>query len=221
VETQYKNYDSRINITDVQGKDKMNYAMIYDSNDQLVAQCKNAESGSVAYSSFELGNHGYWNGINPSFIQPFGGLTGKKYYSQNSFSISKPGLSITSEYIVTYWSKNGPYNVSGTQAGFPKVLRTLDHSGSNWTLFEHIVSNQSIITVSGSGAIDELRLMPREAEMTTYNYEPSVGLTSQCNKNGQLIFYEYDSAGRLSVVKDEKLNILKTYEYKFGQSQSY
>ena len=61
--------------------------------------------------------------------------------------------------------------------------------------------------------IDEIRICPQDAQMTTYTYLPGIGITSQTDVNGNTTYYEYDSLGRLVTIKDNERHLLKKYEY--------
>lgn len=86
---------------------------------------------------------------------------------------------------------------------------------NGWTYYEHGVAATTNITVSGSGSIDELRLYPRTAQMSTYTYQPSVGKTSECDEGNRISYYVYDGFGRLKVVKDQDGNVIKTLNYHY------
>ena len=88
--------------------------------------------------------------------------------------------------------------------------------GTTWTL------NQSVITANttignASTYIDEYRLYPVGAQLTTYTYDPGVGVTSVTDANNQSSYYSYDGLGRLVLVKDFQGNILKEYKYHYKQ----
>jgi YD repeat-containing protein len=51
--------------------------------------------------------------------------------------------------------------------------------------------------------------------MTTYTYDPLVGMTSQCDVANRITYYEYDEMGRLKDVKDQDGNVIKTYDYHY------
>jgi YD repeat-containing protein len=100
-------------------------------------------------------------------------------------------------------------------------MNTLTNDDGTWMLYEHLVSGQSNITISGSGAIDELRLYPKDALVTTYTYDPLIGMTSQSDASGKIVYYDYDPFGRLFLIKDQNKNILKKYCYSYsGQEGS-
>ena len=48
-----------------------------------------------------------------------------------------------------------------------------------------------------------------------YTYRPLVGITSQTAPNGMLLYYEYDSAGRLVRIKDTNEHTVKQYQYHY------
>ena len=124
--------------------------------------------------------------------------TGKRSHT-GTYSKSITGLT-PGDYILSYWKKNG----------------------SNWEFV------RSIETVSGStfninlnAHIDELRFYPKNAQMTTYTYDPLIGMTSQCDINDKVTYYEYDSFGRLNLIRDRDKNIIKKICYNYaGQEES-
>jgi hypothetical protein len=71
--------------------------------------------------------------------------------------------------------------------------------------------------ISGNGLIDELRLHPVNARMTTYCYEPGIGKTEECDETNRIAYYEYDRLGRLIGVRDQFRNLIKAYEYNYKQ----
>jgi hypothetical protein len=132
-----------------------------------------------------------------------------------SSDISCSGLTSGTTYNVSYWTQNGsPFTIAGTISGFPIKGKTIN----DWTFYLHKVTGQSTISLSGSGHIDELRLYPALAQMTTFTYTPLVGLTSQCDENNRITYYEYDGFQRLKLIRDQDYNILKTYEYQYQAS---
>jgi YD repeat-containing protein len=50
---------------------------------------------------------------------------------------------------------------------------------------------------------------------TLYNYKPMVGLNSKTDSKGVTIYYDYDVSGRLISIKDNNLNLIQSFEYKY------
>ncbi|KAA5538572.1 hypothetical protein, partial [Adhaeribacter rhizoryzae] len=139
--------------------------------------------------------------------------TGKRYYALGNGAISKTGLTASKTYIISYWSQNATaLSIAGTIAGSAVKIRTIN----GWNLYEHRVTGVSTVTVSGTGNLDELRLYPVEAQMTTYTYDPLVGQTASCDANNLITYYTYDAYGRLSVIKDQNGLIRKKYTYQYA-----
>jgi len=52
--------------------------------------------------------------------------------------------------------------------------------------------------------------------MTTYTYEPLVGITSVSDVGGKISYYEYDGSKRLLDIRDQSRNILKAFCYNYA-----
>jgi 20S proteasome alpha/beta subunit len=212
-------YDNTSNLVEFQKKNDFKNVLIWDYKSTYpIARVTNADSTSVAYTSFEADGTGNWSGINPShIIMNLPSVTGRKYFDETGFNISKSGLSSSAYYIVSYWSKNNSaFSITGTQTNWPKKLKTISIAGQDWNYFEHLVTGQTTITVTGSGSLDELRLYPKDAQMITYTYDALIGITSQCDAKNSVIFYTYDSFGRLILARDENNKILKKFCYNYA-----
>jgi hypothetical protein len=214
----YYGYDGNGNPLSVSKENGALVSYIWDyQNTYPIAEVKNADTTGIAYTSFEANGTGHWAGINTANIATTtNSITGTKYYNFSGTTLSKAGLSSSTVYVVSYWSKNGAYTVSGTPvSGWPKSIRTVNINGASWTNWEHRVSGASTITVSGTGAIDELRLYPANAQMTSYTFAPLIGMTSQNSAANGINYFEYDAHGRLKLVRDINNNIVKTFNYKY------
>lgn len=93
-------------------------------------------------------------------------------------------------------------------------------SGASWVYQESAISitnaNTSNLAIGAAGySIDEVRLYPEGAMMTTYTYDPLIGVTSITDVNNLSTYYVYDNFGRLMHVKDHNGNIVKAYEYRY------
>jgi YD repeat-containing protein len=116
-------------------------------------------------------------------------FSGKKCKA-DSFKIQKI---FAGNYMLTYWKKTG---------------------SDPWRFVQQTLSNPSNHIISAIGSyIDEVRLYPADAQMTTYTYRPGMGIAQVIDANNRVTHYEYDVAGRLTVIKDDSKNITNTYQY--------
>jgi YD repeat-containing protein len=208
----FKRYDLKGNLLQQAQKDNVNYSYIWDVNANLSASVINSSVNDIAYSSFELIDNDSWITTGTQRYTS-DAITGTQCYSLNSGSISKSGLTALMKYVVSYWVKTGAsVTISGGVVGTPVAIR----SYNGWTMYEQTLTGASTVTVLGTGLIDELRLYPIDAQMTTYTHKPLIGITSQTDAKGQTIYYEYDEFQRLKNVKDQNGNIIKNniYHYK-------
>lgn len=213
-ETLLQSYDSKGNILQLIEKDGILTSILWDYNQSYpIAEVRNAQASDIAYTSFEADGTGGWSGITGANVQTSGGVTGSRYFQKSGFSLSKTGLSASTDYNASYWSNAGSFAITGTQAGYPKSLATISVGGISWTLYEHLISGQTSVSITGSGGIDELRLHPAKAEMKTYTYKPLVGISCQADAGNHLSFFEYDSFNRLCIIRDQDGNAIKKYEY--------
>jgi len=67
----------------------------------------------------------------------------------------------------------------------------------------------------GNVWFDDLRIRPSDAAMSTYTYEPLVGMTSAIDDSGKTVYYEYDTFQRLMNIKDQNGFIIKNYDYHY------
>lgn len=183
-------------------------------NTEPIAKVTGATADQIAFTSFEADGKGNWNYTGtPSSDNT--SPTGKKSYVLNgSNGLTKSGLNSSAIYIVSYWTKNStPFSISGTISGYPITGRT---TPDGWIYFEHRITGQTSITVSGSGWIDEVRLYPATAQMSTYAYDPLLGILSQCDVNSGISYYEYDALGRLNLTRNQDRNIIKKISYGYN-----
>ena len=96
------------------------------------------------------------------------------------------------------------------------------------TTYEEVVQGLSAVGISSIQSLSESRMADKskldklrdsaylgKAAITTYEYEPMVGMTSMTNPQGVTVYYEYDSFGRLNVVRDHDKNKVNSYHYNY------
>ncbi len=85
--------------------------------------------------------------------------------------------------------------------------------------YSDIENLSSFVSFPTSGGLsttqsDDLRGLAN-AQVTTYTYDPLIGVTSITDPRGYTIYYEYDEFNRLKQVKDVEGNILSKNEYHY------
>jgi YD repeat-containing protein len=115
--------------------------------------------------------------------------TGKKYFNTTyTVPYTPPN---TRNYIIQWWSL----------------------SGGIWGLNEQPYTANKVLT----GPVDDVRVYPVDAQMSSYTYQPSFGITSEIDTKGNTIYYEYDGLGRLKTMRDKDNKILKQFDYQYQQ----
>lgn len=117
-----------------------------------------------------------------------GAHTGKGYYSGN-YTVNW-ALPNARAYVMQWWRL----------------------TGGVW------VFNESAYTGSVSliGPVDDIRIFPADAQMTTFTHEPLVGKTGETDVSGRSTIYEYDGFSRLNVTRDNDKNIVKKTCFNFA-----
>jgi len=128
------------------------------------------------------------------------------------------GNSAVNDCRTGHYSYSGAYahTLSALDAG-KYVLSYWQKVSGSWQL------QRSIVTVTGgaytislsTGQIDDVRFYPSDALMTTYTYDPLIGITSITDEKGVTNYYEYDTFQRLINVKDKDGNLLKHTDYHY------
>src|SRR5690606_27948421 len=64
-------------------------------------------------------------------------------------------------------------------------------------------------------ALNNLRSQLPEAMVTTYTYDPFIGVTSVTDPRGQVIYYKYDEFNRLENIIDKNGYLLNKNDYRY------
>jgi len=201
----YDSYDGTGNPLQSHKRDDIRHSYIWDyKNSYPIAEVVNATSDAVAYTSFESDGTGGWDFAPGYIINNGSSITGSKNGS-GKFTKTVP----LGNYVASLWA-SGSVSVNGL--GISSIMTS--KKDPSWKYYEWKLSNVSSIEVQGNN-LDEVRLYPANAQMTTYTYDPLIGITSQCDMNNKITYYEYDGLGRLKDIKDQDGNIIKTVEYHY------
>lgn len=186
-------------------------------NNLPIAQVKNGLQTDVAFTSFETDAPGTWD-ISSTARDP-NSITGKSSYDLINGAVSKTLPTNNKDYIIEYWSKSAtPYNINGATIQSTKTSKPYN----GWINYIHkVTSTSTTISISGSELIDELRLYPTTAQMTSYTYDPLKGMTSQTDVNNFISYYEYDGFNRLKNIRDRERNIVKRYDYAYADQNVF
>jgi YD repeat-containing protein len=237
----FGNYDSRANAGSVTKLGKFTSTQLWDYNKSLlVAKVSNASPERVAYTSFEADG----TAVNAAFqttgpldwaYDPIlgrpthlqaGGVNGKFcYLLDGGNGVSRKNLP-PGDYELTFWAQGG---AGGVYVFTDQFVGPTDEytnpQGYHLLHYRVRVTSGSIANPTGSinidaygrqVSIDDVRLYPTGAQMTTYTHVPLVGIGSQTDPTGRTLTYEYDGFGRLQRVRDEQGRILTQQEYKYG-----
>lgn len=213
--TETYSYDAQGNLIAINDEGGRSIKNIYGYNDKyIVASVINANNDGVAYANFEDGAGMFgWGNQNPgatSYLTV--SVTGKSCLNMQSGATLYAFRNKDKNYIISYWASGSP----AISVPYATLVKTFN-GVNGFTYYEWELgassSGSDLVYVYGTGLIDDLRLYPKSARMRTVTYDPLLGKTAECDENNRITFYEYDNSGRLSIIKDEKKNIVKLYEY--------
>lgn len=131
-------------------------------------------------------------------------------FEENSDSRVVTGVSHTGN---KYW--NSSYTTTYTKPNSRNyIIQWWNLANGQWQFNQQSYSNGMTLT----WPVDDVRIFPADAQVTSYNYEPGLGITSQMDTNGVVSYYNYDNLGRLSTITDQNHNIIKNYRYNYYTS---
>lgn len=178
-----------------------------------VAQVTNTSVSQVAYTSFEIagttGNFSYAVAKTADISSP----TGNYCYNLSTGQVQRTGLVPGTNYILSYWYKAGAA-VTVTAGSQSNTITGTVRNG--WTYKQLQFTGAITASVAGSGFIDELRIYPVGAVMSSYTYSPLAGITSMNDANNKITYYQYDNISRLKNIRDQDRNITKNLFYNYA-----
>jgi hypothetical protein len=224
-ETVINLYDDRHNAVEIKPYGQPVISYRFNPLNEVTAVCQNAGYHDFAYTDFDamkVSDTGFSydeKNVTSGSIS-FNNLSGQQFSNKAlslgfNVSITKSGLS-AKRYIVSGIVKNGNPAVNSVTVQ-PQAGSFTD----GWRYFEKEVvleAGQTEITItlaagSSTAFLDEVRLYPADAQMTTYSHDPARKVSFITDTNGKTVFYQYDTFGRLQYVRDQEGNIIKQHEY--------
>jgi hypothetical protein len=213
-ESKVEKIDEKGNIIEV-SKNGFYGCSIYDFEKRnVVANFIHASLNQVAYTSFEgisSGNDNWVFDLLTSSYNLNDAVSGHLSLNITTGSNLRRENLINGSYIITLWSKNGtPPTINGQSPYFSEL-----NNYTGWTLNQYnlsVTNNQ--VHISGSCTIDELRLFPKGADVKTYYYEPLFGVSAEAGIDNVFTYTEYNSFGRVKVIRNQNKEIIKSFEYR-------
>ncbi|MEM7370924.1 MAG: RHS repeat domain-containing protein [Bacteroidota bacterium] len=235
-------YESSGLVTDVQsipgGKPQ---ALIWTPYSQLVqARVTGSASENAAYTSFDVGIEpisipgspsngkrldGNWEMVGTGGWDQSDAHTGLGRYNVSENNEIKTSVKAGGTYILSFWTstdKNleNDFDVSPGHT----VLSNGERIVNGWKYYElkmdlsanqevKIMGNQSPLTYYNW--VDELRLYPIDAQMSTVCYDSSLRIHTETDANNISTYYSYDALGRLIEIRDFEGNLLQQFEYQY------
>jgi YD repeat-containing protein len=169
------------------------YSNVNTSNLPLNMSCSYSSLEPVSSGTKEFFYDGFEENNNSNVIKG-AAHTGKKYWNGSTYTTSY-NLPDSKTYTIQWWRLSGGIWIFNQQAYTGPITLT--------------------------GPVDDIRIFPSDALMSTYTYDLGIGVTSQTDPSGHSTNYFYDSLRRLSYIKDQDGNVLKKICYNLnGQATS-
>lgn len=206
-------YDANGDMIKIQKPGDMPMTALYNYNGNIIAEIKNSDPASVRYSSFDDAHAQSFTYNAAQVVTDATAPMGTKCFHIQSQTVSASGLNAAKKYRLSYWYKQGSaisLTNSGTHSNF-----VTGPTRNGWTMYSFELTGTTVVNIIGAGYIDEIRLYPVDAQMSTYAHKPLVGLTGLSDVNSRIQQYEYDDFSRLLRIRDHEQRILKQYDYQY------
>ena len=237
----YTSYDNRGNLLGMQTEGAVSTAYIWDYQKTLpVAIAQNAAPNQVAYAGFEADMNGQFvgNGYVTSdpnnwdydprpglstHVQTGLGYTGHGFYRlDGSWGVYRGNLP-AGDYEVSFWAKGGLANIwvfADQELSRYEGPANTNAQDYRFVRFRVHVNQGNGVNIDAYGRqvdIDDVRLCPVDAQITSYTHDPMVGATSTSDAANRPTYYEYDGLQRLKMARDAEGNIIKHLDYRYQQ----
>ncbi|WP_160328233.1 RHS repeat domain-containing protein [Solirubrum puertoriconensis] len=198
-----------------------------------IAEVKFATEAQIAYTSFEPGSAGGWSfggadgQFNPRLLST-SAITGQRSYRlDGGWGVRRDNLP-PGDYELTFYAKGGRGNniavftdqeLKWTESPLNAKGFALVRSRIRITQGTPAIPTGSVNIEAYGRAIeiDEVRLHPVSAQMTSLTYDGLGGVTSRTDPANRMVTYEYDALGRLLLARDEQGRIVSQHEYRYFQ----
>jgi hypothetical protein len=154
------------------------------------------------------------------WVKTSGSYTGNGSLVLHAYNISDPSMAVypagnsESYKTVSIANTNGQWKYVEVRLN----MDLLNQAGP----FPTQLGLRAYITNQSTGeaiTIDDLRFHPSHAKMTTYTYDPLVGITSTTSANNKTSYFEYDALNRVTLIRDHHKNIVRKVDYHYQVPQ--
>lgn len=102
-------------------------------------------------------------------------------------------------------------------ATYAEVLIALSQTDQNLPYLQNL--NGVALTTELTKLRNNLKTSKPLAQVFTYTYTPLIGTLTETDPNGKSIQYDYDNLNRLKNIKDYQGNIVKNFQYNYGNGK--
>lgn len=153
----------------------------------------------------ELKNPVEWNGLNLDYS--YSELRNEHYDSYGNVLQQTDQKGLTTTYL---WGYNHLYLVAviynATKAEVENIVGSVDAFADT--------------VIPDFNKIKLLRRSLPQAHISSYAYQPLIGMTERTDARGVTTYYEYDSEGRLTCIKGNDKKVINRYDYHYaGQTE--
>jgi YD repeat-containing protein len=180
-------YDADGNPNKVIKKDNYTIGYLWGYNKaQPTVQVSNATAAEVFYNGYED------QAITGSHTAPLGAGNGYKAGGTETVHFQPPS---SRPYVLSYkYYENGAWKS---------------------TVIPYTPDGSYNYQINQGQHLDEVRVYPADAMLTTITYDVLYGKTSETDSNNRTTFYDYDVLGRLIGIRDNDKNIVKKFKYNY------
>jgi YD repeat-containing protein len=102
-------------------------------------------------------------------------------------------------------------------ASYAEILTALNQTDQNLPYLQNM--DGAALTTELTKLRNNLKISKPLAQVFTYTYAPLVGTLTETDPNAKSIQYEYDNLNRLKNIKDYQGNIVKNFQYNYGNGK--
>ena len=215
----YDRYDRWGNVAEAHYRSTRSSLLWDDHGTHVLARVSQAHVEQAAYTSFEPAAAGRWRYDTAAVAA--GGVTGRWCYPGGSPAVARDSVP-PGTYALALWATAPPQvRVNGVGAAAPLPVASSSRGNRRFQCYRYrlpLTAPLSTVVIGGAPGelLDEVRLCPADAQMTSYTHEPLAGLASQTDPAGRILTYEYDGLGRLVRTRDEQGRILSQQQYHYA-----